>query len=118
MRIYFDSEQGLITLATRDNELRVEYLGASVRKVMAYNYTFAAVLGGLGGTIAVVALGHVDPEFAFWTTSIILEVVRSFSNLYFPNTWQLSLGIFLLIVIVTLPNGLGSLLSRRKGGKT
>lgn len=85
-------------------------------------------------------MGHVDPEFAFWTTSgefvfvailagymsvpavfvaaIILEVVRSFSNLYFPNTWQLSLGIFLLIVIVTLPNGLGSLLSRRKGGKT
>jgi branched-chain amino acid transport system permease protein len=137
MRIYFDSEQGLITLATRDNELRVEYLGASVRTVMSYNYIFGAVLGGVGGTIAALALGHVDPEFAFWTTSgefvfvailagylsvpavfvaaIILEMVRSFSNLYFPNTWQLALGLFLLIVIVALPNGLGSLLRRRKG---
>lgn len=140
MRIYFDSEQGLITLATRDNELRVEYLGASVRNVMTYNYVFGAVLGGIGGTIAILALGHVDPEFAFWTTSgefvfvailagylsvpavfvaaIILELVRSFSNLYFPNTWQLALGIFLLIVIVALPDGLGSLLNRRKGNAT
>ena len=140
MRVYFDSEQGLITLATRDNELRVEYLGASVRNVMAYNYVFGALLGGIGGTIAVLALGHVDPEFAFWTTSgefvfvailagylsvpavfvaaIILELVRSFSNLYFPNTWQLALGIFLLIVIVALPSGLGSLVSRRKGQDT
>ncbi|MEH6646385.1 branched-chain amino acid ABC transporter permease [Sulfitobacter sp.] len=140
MRVYFDSEQGLITLATRDNELRVEYLGASVRNVMAYNYVFGALLGGIGGTIAVLALGHVDPEFAFWTTSgefvfvailagylsvpavfvaaIILELVRSFSNLYFPNTWQLALGIFLLIVIVALPGGLGSLVSRRKGQDT
>ena len=140
MRVYFDSEQGLITQATRDNELRVEYLGASVRTVMAYNYAFGALLGGIGGTIAVLALGHVDPEFAFWTTSgefvfvailagylsvpavffaaIILELVRSFSSLYFPNTWQLSLGIFLLIVIVTLPSGLGSLVSRRKGQNT
>jgi branched-chain amino acid transport system permease protein len=140
MRIYFDSEQGLITLATRDNELRVEYLGASVRNIMTYNYVFGAVLGGIGGTIAALALGHVDPEFAFWTTSgefvfvailagylsvpavfvaaIILEMVRSFSNLYFPNTWQLALGIFLLVVIVLLPNGLGSLVSRRKGNAT
>ncbi len=136
MRIYFDSEQGLITLAMRDNELRVEYLGASVRNVMTYNYVFGALLGGIGGTIAVLALGHVDPEFAFWTTSgefvfvailagylsvpavfvaaIILELVRSFSNLYFPNTWQLALGIFLLIVIVALPGGLGSLIKRSK----
>lgn len=140
MRIYFDSEQGLITLATRDNELRIEYLGASVRNVMTYNYVFGALLGGIGGTIAVLALGHVDPEFAFWTTSgefvfvailagylsvpavfvaaIILELVRSFSNLYFPNTWQLALGIFLLVVIIALPGGLGSLINRRKETKS
>jgi branched-chain amino acid transport system permease protein len=138
MRAYFDSEQGLISLAARDNELRIEYLGASVRSVMTWNYVFGAVLGGLGGTIAALALGHIDPEFAYWTTSgefvfvailagylsvpavfvaaIILELVRSFSNLYFPNTWQLALGIFLLAVIVVLPNGLGSLVRRRRGG--
>ena len=135
-RVFFNSEHGLIALAIRDNELRVEYLGASVRSEIAVSYTVAAVLAGIGGVIAGLAIGHVDPEFSYWTTSgefvfvailsgyfsigavfissILLEVVRSFSNLYFPNTWQLSLGIFLLVVILLLPNGLGSLLSKLK----
>lgn len=137
MRIYFDSERGLITQAVRENELRVEYLGASTGKAIAWAYVFGAMLAGFGGAVAALALGHVDPEFAFWTTSgefvfvsilagwfsvpavfvasIILELVRSFSNLYFPNTWQIFLGAFLLAVIFLLPNGLGSLVKRRKG---
>ncbi|MGI9332600.1 MAG: branched-chain amino acid ABC transporter permease [Gammaproteobacteria bacterium] len=136
MRMLFDSERGLITLAIRDNELRVEYLGESVRNAMAINYVIAAVLAGLGGVLAALAIGHVDPEFSYWTTSgefvfvailsgylsigavfassILLEVVRSFSNLYFPNTWQLALGVFLLLVILLLPKGLGSLVHPRR----
>jgi hypothetical protein len=45
--------------------------------------------------------------------------VRSFSNLYLPNTWQLVLGVFLLGVILFLPRGIGSLWIRdgRKGIK-
>ena len=135
MRIFFNSERGLILLGIRENELRIEYLGSSVRRAISVAYVFAAGLGGAGGVIAALAIGHVDPEFAFWTTSgefvfvgilsgfysvgavfvssTILELVRSFSNLYFPTTWQLSLGVFLLIVIYLLPNGLGSLLSKR-----
>lgn len=140
VRIFFDSERGLILLGIRENELRIEYLGTSVRKAISTAYIFAAGFGGIGGTIAALAIGHVDPEFAFWTTSgefvfvgilsgfysvgavfvssVILELVRSFSNLYFPTTWQLSLGVFLLIVIYLLPNGLGSLLSRRDRQRT
>ena len=34
-RIYFDSTRGLVSLAVRENELRVEYLGGSVRQAMA-----------------------------------------------------------------------------------
>ena len=136
MRVIFDSQSGLVGLAIRSNELRVEYLGASVSGMVAVNYVVAAILGGIGGVVTGLAIGHVDPEYAFWTTSgefvfvailagylsipavfaasVILEVVRSFSNLYFPNTWQLALGIFLLIVIIALPNGLGSIKLWRK----
>lgn len=136
MRVFFDSQRGLINLGIRDNELRIEYLGFSVRSAIANSYLIAAVLGGLGGVISGLAIGHVDPEYAYWTTSgefvfvailsghfsisavfassILLELVRSFSNLYFPNTWQMALGIFLVVVILLLPNGLGSLLSRFK----
>ena len=130
-RTYFDSTRGLVTLAVRDNELRVEYLGGSVRQAMSINFIIAAFCGGVGGSLAVMALGHIEPNFSFWTTSgefvfvailagwqsvaavfaasMVLEVVRSFSSAYFPNTWQLALGLFLLLVIRFLPGGIGSL---------
>ena len=130
-RVYFDSSRGLVTLAVRENELRVEYLGGSVRRTMAINFVLAAFCGGLGGALVVMSLGHIEPTFSFWTTSgefvfvailagwqsvaavfvasTVLEVVRSFSSAYFPNTWQLVLGLFLLFVIRFLPRGIGSL---------
>ena len=133
-RRYFDSTRGLVTLAVRDNELRVEYLGGSVRQAVAINFVIAAFLGGLGGALVVMSLGHIEPQFSFWTTSgefvfvailagwqsvaavfvasTVLEVVRSFSSSYFPNTWQLALGVFLLLVIRFLPRGIGSLWTR------
>jgi len=130
-RVYFDSTRGLVSLAMRENELRVEYLGGSVRQAQAINFVAAAFIGGVGGALTVMSLGHIDPNFSYWTTSgefvfvailggyqsvfavflasTLLEVVRSFSNLYFPNTWQLALGIFLLVIIRFVPRGLGSL---------
>lgn len=134
-RIYCDSTRGLLALAARDNEIRVEYLGSSVQDLIASNFVIAAFVGGMGGALSVMALGHVEPEFAYWTrsgdfvfvailsghhsmlavfvASTLLEVVRSFSSAYFPNTWQLALGVFLLAVIRFLPNGIGSLWLRK-----
>lgn len=133
-RVYFDSSRGLVSLAIRENELRVEYLGASVARVMAANFLLAAFLGGAGGALAIMALGHIEPNFSYWTTSgefvfvsilaghysvlavfaasFLLELVRSFSSSYFPNTWQMALGIFLLVVIRFFPRGLGSLIRK------
>jgi ABC-type branched-subunit amino acid transport system permease subunit len=135
-RRYFGSVRGLLTQAVRDNEIRVEYLGTSVRSIGYANFVIASGLGGLGGALSAIALGHVDPEFAFWTTSgefvflavlagwtsvtavfgaaVLLELVRSFSSQYFPNAWQMVLGFFLLLVILFLPAGLGSLFKRRR----
>ena len=130
-KVYVASTRGLVTRAIRDNELRVEYMGGSVAQTMAINFVVAALLAGMGGALAVMALGHIDPNFSYWTTSgefvfvailagshsvvavmlssVVLEVVRSFSSAYFPNTWQFALGLFLLLVIRFLPQGLGSL---------
>ncbi len=136
VRVYCDSHRGLLSMAVRENELRVEYLGQSVANVVAWNYMIAAGLGGVGGALSVMALGHIDPNFSYWTTSgefvfvailaghqsvvailagsFLLELVRSFSSAYFPNTWQFALGLFLLLVIRFLPQGLGSLAERFK----
>jgi ABC-type branched-subunit amino acid transport system permease subunit len=135
-RAHFWSVRGLLSLGVRDNEIRVEYLGASVRRVVVENFSIAAFLGGIGGAINALALGHIDPELAFWTTSgefvfvailagqvsvaavfaasVMLEVVRSWSSQYFPNVWQMTLGIFMLAIIFFLPDGLGALLRRRR----
>ncbi len=132
--ILFRSEFGLVSLAVRENNLRVEYLGISANRVIAVNFAFAATLAGASGAFALMAQRHIDPQFAYWTTSgefvfvavlagyqsvaavfvasIALELVRSFSNLYLPNTWQLVLGLFLLGVILFLPDGIGSLWTR------
>ncbi len=133
--IYFRSASGLVSLAVRGNALRLEYLGASTRASLGLDFTIAAVLGGVGGALTALALGHVDPNFTYWTTSgefvfaavlsgyqsvfavfiasLGLEVVRSFSNLYFPNTWQLALGLSLILVVLFLPEGIGSIWAGR-----
>ncbi|MBB3009857.1 MULTISPECIES: branched-chain amino acid ABC transporter permease [Cupriavidus] len=135
-KVNFDSPNGLVTLAARDNELRVEYLGTSVRRLMGVNFLLAAFCGGVGGALVVISLGHVEPGFSYWTTSgefvfvailagyrsvpavfvasVMLEIVRSFSSAYFPNTWQLALGLFLLLIIRFLPRGIGSLWNREE----
>jgi branched-chain amino acid transport system permease protein len=139
-RLYFDSGPGLVALAARENELRVEYLGASVFTVTQRNFILGGALAGLGGTLNGLALGHVDPFFSYWTTSgevvfvailggyasvvavfgaaLTTELVRSFSNQYFPDSWQLALGVFLLLVILFLPRGFGSLWVRAAKGRS
>ena len=135
---YLKSHRGRLAEAIRDNELRVEYMGASVANTIHLHYVMSAVLAGLGGTLMAVSIGHIDPEMAYWTTSgefvfitilsgtssvlapflgaTIFESIRSFAYEYSPNTWQMALGITMLLVIMFLPDGLWSLFRRvRKG---
>ena len=136
MHKYLNSHMGRLAEAIRDNELRVEYMGASVRNVIHVNYVISAVLAGIGGALAAIAVGHIDPEMAYWTTSgefvfvgilsgtgsilapflgaFLFETIRSFAYEYSPNTWQMALGITMLVVIMFLPGGLWSLFVRRR----
>jgi branched-chain amino acid transport system permease protein len=120
----------------RDNELRVEYMGASVRNVVHLNLVIAAALAGVGGAITALAVGHIDPEMAYWTTSgefvfvailsgtasvaapfagaLLLELLRSYAYEHAPNTWQLVMGGTMLAVILFLPEGLWSVFQRRR----
>ena len=133
---YLASHWGRLSAAIRDNELRVEYLGASVYRVVYLNYVAAGALAGMGGAFAALAVGHVDPETAYWTTSgefvfiailggtgnvlapflsaAVFEGLRTVANQYAPNVWQMSLGIAMLAIIMFLPGGLWTLLQRKK----
>jgi branched-chain amino acid transport system permease protein len=133
---FVGSRAGVISQAILTNEIRVEYLGASVTRVLHLVYVIGAAMGGLGGALVALATGHIDPELAYWTTSgefvfvailsgtghvaapllgmTIFEAIRSFALQYSPYTWQMVVGLSMLAVILFLPSGLWSVFSRKR----
>lgn len=130
------SRFGKFVEAIHDNELRLEYLGLSVQRTLFSAYVLAGMLGGCGGALAAIAARHVDPTFAYWTTSgefvfvailggaanvfapfiasLVLEAIRSIAASWMPEYWQLLLGAMMLILVLFLPRGLSSLFVRRR----
>jgi len=135
---YLATPLGRLAAAIRDNEIRVEYMGASVQRALLVKQVIAATLAGAGGALTAIAVGHVDPEMSYWTTSgefvfvavlsgtgsvlapiigsVLFEALRSFATEHAPNVWQMILGIALLATIMFLPRGMWSLLQRRRVG--
>jgi ABC-type branched-subunit amino acid transport system permease subunit len=134
--LYFRSVAGALAAPIRDNEIRVEFLGVSVTGIIHTKVIIAGILGGLGGALAAMSIGHVDPNMAYWTTSggfvfvtvlagsgyvaaafvgsLAFEALRSLAYDVFPQFWQMTLGSVLLLTILFLPEGLGSLVTRLK----
>jgi branched-chain amino acid transport system permease protein len=133
---YLQTPLGRLAPAIKDNEIRVEYMGASARYAVHVKYVIAAALAGLGGALAATTVGHIDPEMSYWTTSgefifiailagtrsvlapfaaaLLYGAIRTTAYDLSPNTWQMSLGIALLALIVFLPEGLFGRLTWRR----
>jgi branched-chain amino acid transport system permease protein len=131
---YLQTPLGRLAPAIKDNEIRVEYMGASARQAVHVKYVIAAALAGIGGALAATTVGHIDPEMAYWTSSgefIFIAILAGTGNVIAPfvgaliygaihtmaydlspNTWQMSLGAALLALIVFLPEGLWSVAGR------
>jgi branched-chain amino acid transport system permease protein len=127
---YQRSIAGHLAVPIRDNEIRVEYLGLSVTRLVHVKIVLSGALAGAGGAVAALAIGHVDPDMAYWTTSsgfvfvtilsgagsvltpflgaFLFELVRSVSLAVAPTAWHFLLGAALLLTIVFLPGGLAS----------
>jgi ABC-type branched-subunit amino acid transport system permease subunit len=136
---FFVSPVGYALRAIRDNEVRVEYMGVSVRRTVHIVYVLAGGLAGVAGVLIGLSVGHITPDLAFWSQSgefvfvavlggtgsvfapvvgsILFEFVRNYASEYSPYTWQMTLGIVLLLIIFFLPGGVWSLiaLARRRG---
>jgi ABC-type branched-subunit amino acid transport system permease subunit len=133
---YLSSIYGYMGDAIRQNEIRVEYLGASVRSLIHKIYVVAAAISGIGGVLTAISVGHIDPDLAYWTTSgefvfvallsgtanvmapivgtFLLELLRTYAFEYAPYTWQMILGFTMLMVILFLPGGIWSIGSKRR----
>ena len=134
---FLKSPSGKMLEAIRENEIRSSYLGISVNKQIHKVYIFSSTLAALGGGLMVILIGHITPEdTAYWTKSgefvfvailsgslnvfapligsLFFEFIRSYALFYFPNTWQMIIGIVLILGILYLPEGIGSIFNRKK----
>ena len=134
---YLRSPMGYIGEALRENEIRVEYLGTSPNHAVHIVYMVAGVVSSIGGVLWSMALGHIDPEMTNWVTSaqfvfvailsgignvaaplfgtLLLEFIRVYAVEIAPNSWHIIVGSVMLLIIVFLPHGLWSLVSKNNG---
>ena len=134
---FLKSPSGKMLEAIRENEIRSSYLGISINKQIHKIYIFSSTLAALGGGLMVILIGHITPEdTAYWTRSgefvfvailsgslnvfapligsLFFEFIRSYALFYFPNTWQMIIGVILILGILYLPEGIGSIFNKRK----
>ena len=136
--LFLRSRLGKVIEAIEDNEVRLEYLGQSVRSAVHIAYVVSAIFAGIGGALAAISARHVDPSFAYWTTggdfvfivllsgqasvmspffgAIVLEILRVYASALFPDQWQMALGAIMLIIVLFLPAGVFSVFSLVCGG--
>lgn len=136
---YLDSPLGHMLRAIKSNETRLEYLGMSARRVLLAGYVISAFLGGIGGTLVAIIQQIATPEFGFWTKSgefvfiailggsahafgafagaAMFECVRFYAAAHLVDSWQLILGVVLIVVILYAPNGLIGLRQRHGQAK-
>jgi branched-chain amino acid transport system permease protein len=125
---FLASPLGFYLKAMADNEIRIEYSGESVRHVIYVTYVLSGGLAAVGGVLAAFTVGHIVPEYSFWIQSgdfvfvallggytsvvgplvgsVAFEFIRTYASKYFPNEWQMTLGIIMLAIILFRPGGL------------
>jgi branched-chain amino acid transport system permease protein len=133
---FLASPLGYLMQAVRYNEIRIEYLGASASHAILASYIISGAISGIGGALVAYLVGQVSPELAYWVASgdfvfvavlggtgsvfapwigsVVFELVKNYAVKFSPSTWQLTLGVFLLLVIYFQPQGLWGLLTRRR----
>ena len=134
---YFRSTLGWLATAIRDNETRVEYLGCSVNAAVHLKLALSSGLAGIGGALSAMTVGHIDPAITYWTTSgelvfvailggagsvfapflgaLVFQVVHTLALAVMPHAWHVILGGVLLVSILFMPEGLWSVLGKRRG---
>lgn len=137
---FLTSPLGQMMRAIKTNEVRLEYLGVSSRRVLLAGYVLSAALCGLGGALMATAQGIVTPEYAWWIRSgefvfiailggagsvngalagaLAYEFVKNYAAAFAADIWQLVLGTVLLVVILFAPNGIIGLSKRLGGGRS
>jgi len=117
----------------RVNERRMRALGFATRRYKLAAFVLAGTIAGLAGYLAAAKEGYVNPEMLAWHQSgsalmmlilggmgtLVGAVVGTFAYVLLQEWfsgmtkhWQLLMGVFIIAVVLLLPQGLASLPAR------
>jgi branched-chain amino acid transport system permease protein len=127
------SRIGQIAAAIRDNEERARFIGYSTTLPRALVYAIAALLAAVAGVMQAVYNGYIAPQMFHWSLSgaaLIMAVVGGAKFIIGPaigaivffylkefagqaaEYWPAIVGSVLVIVTLTMPQGIIGLVSR------
>lgn len=139
LRMILRSPFGHALVGIKANEHRMRSLGFQVFRYKLGAFVMAGMLAGLAGYLAACQFGFVSPEILSWHNSanvlmmlllggmgnLVGAVIGAFSFVLIQELfssealfgtlakhWQLAMGIFIVLIVLLLPNGLASLLVR------
>jgi urea transport system permease protein len=133
-RMVTQSRLGRVSVAIRDAESRVRFIGYRVEKVKLAVFTLSAVLAGVAGALYVPQVGIINPnEFSplnsigavVWVAvggrgtlfgAVIGALLVNYGKSYFtaamPEVWLFALGALFVLVTLYLPRGIVALFDR------
>jgi branched-chain amino acid transport system permease protein len=127
MWLVVHSPFGKALQAIRDNETRAEFVGVQVRRYRWVAFVVSGAFTGLAGTLWVPLNGLTTPDILYWQFSgriVFFVVLGGFKTFWGPILgalaynyletyavgftiyWQLVLGIVLVLLVLTMPQGL------------
>jgi branched-chain amino acid transport system permease protein len=134
LRVIVHSPFGLTLQAIRDNPLRAEFVGLSVRRYQLAAFVIAGLFAGIAGTLYAFFNGTISPQIADWTASarpflantiggiqsfwgplagvVVLEVIDSQVGRLTEHS-LLAVGALAIFVGMFFPRGVIGLLDRR-----
>jgi urea transport system permease protein len=133
-RLIVQSRVGRVTVAIRDAEDRVRFIGYSVEDYKLWLFVVSAVIAGIAGALYVPQVGIINPgefsplnsiELVIWVAiggrgtlygAVVGALLVNYAKTYFtgalPELWLFALGGLFIVVTLYLPRGLVGLLRR------
>ncbi|RKR07554.1 amino acid/amide ABC transporter membrane protein 2 (HAAT family) [Kushneria sinocarnis] len=131
------SRLGRVSMATRDAEARVRFIGYRVDHVKLALFVVSAMIAGIAGALYVPQVGIINPstfaplfsiEIVVWVAlggratlygallgALVVNYLKTVLTGAMPDAWLFILGGLFVLVTMALPQGIAGLLARRRG---
>ena len=138
-RMITNSRLGRVSVAIRDAETRVRFIGYRVEKIKLAVFTLSAVLAGVAGALYVPQVGIINPnefsplnsiEAVVWVAvggratlfgavagALLVNYGKSYLTAAMPEAWLFALGALFVLVTLYLPQGIVGLFDKKKGNR-